>query len=111
MKTQFSLANIIFNFYLKKINISYFVLRLNSKIFILNKYQIYLPFFILKFFRYLPSQMNVSTKQISSVITQDPLNVFRFENEWNVGIFDCCEDCRLSTFLFQLIIKIFLKTF
>ncbi|RNA44025.1 placenta-specific protein 8 -like [Brachionus plicatilis] len=40
--------------------------------------------------------MSDNTKQSSPVITQDPLNVFRFENEWNVGIFDCCDDCRLT---------------
>ena len=26
----------------------------------------------------------------------DPLNVFRFENEWNSNLFACCEDVKLS---------------
>lgn len=30
------------------------------------------------------------------VVTQDPLNVFRFENEWNASFFTCCEDIKLS---------------
>jgi len=29
------------------------------------------------------------------VVTKDPLNVFRFENDWNHGPFSCCEDCKL----------------
>lgn len=36
------------------------------------------------------------------VITEDPLNVFRFENDWNVGVFDCCEDCKLSKLIFLI---------
>lgn len=47
-------------------------------------------------------QMNNNKKEFPAVITQDPLNVFRFENEWNVGLFDCCEDCKLSNFFFNL---------
>jgi hypothetical protein len=32
----------------------------------------------------------------SKVIIEDPLNVFRFENEWNSSAFDLCEDYKLS---------------
>jgi hypothetical protein len=30
------------------------------------------------------------------VVVEDPLNVFRFENEWQSSAFDLCEDYKLS---------------
>ncbi len=35
----------------------------------------------------------------SKVIVEDPLNVFRFENEWHSSAFDFCEDYKLSNFV------------
>ena len=35
-------------------------------------------------------------KKGEKAVVEDPLNVFRFENEWNAGTFVCCEDCKLS---------------
>lgn len=29
-------------------------------------------------------------------VTEDPLNVFRFENEWNAPIFACLEDIKFG---------------
>ena len=36
------------------------------------------------------------------VITEDPLNVFRFENEWGTSAFSCCEDLKLSMFDYKI---------
>ena len=36
------------------------------------------------------------------VITEDPLNVFRFENEWSTSAFSCCEDLKLSMFKYEI---------
>ena len=38
---------------------------------------------------------NPEPKSNNSVIIEDPRNVFRFENEWNVGFCDCGEDTKL----------------
>ena len=35
------------------------------------------------------------------VVTQDPLNVFRYEKEWNASFFTCCEDVKLCTIKFH----------
>lgn len=42
-------------------------------------------------------------KKGEKAVVEDPLNVFRFENEWNAGTFVCCEDCKLSMFFYKLI--------
>ena len=36
------------------------------------------------------------------VITEDPLNVFRFETEWSTSAFSCCEDLKLSMFKYEI---------
>ena len=41
------------------------------------------------------------------VITEDPLNVFRFENEWSTSAFSCCEDLKLSMFKYKIYVFLF----
>jgi hypothetical protein len=42
---------------------------------------------------------NNNGRVVTSENVEDPLNVFRFENDWNTPVFGCCDDCKLSKML------------
>ena len=42
----------------------------------------------------------IKKNEKNSVITEDPLNVFRFENDWNASFCGCGEDFRLCDYFY-----------